>query len=75
MEIIVGLIGITGLALACAFLAALFDDKWALRVAALLIARKEARVAYRARHAEVLAERVAEFGLPAMPWTEAKERG
>lgn len=72
MELIIGIFGLTGLALACALLAALFDDKAALRVAAILIARREARVAYRARHAEVLAERTEEFGLPALPWQEER---
>jgi uncharacterized membrane protein len=56
MQLIAGVFGLSVLALACAFVAALFDDGWALRVAAILIARREARVAYRARYQEALAE-------------------
>ena len=64
MDIFIGLLGLTALALALALLTALYNDSWALRISAILIARKEARVAYRRRYAEALAQREKEFELP-----------
>ncbi len=77
MQLIAGCFGMTVLALACALVIALFDDGWALRIAAILIARKEARVAYRACYAEELKRREEEFDCPRVPWQSERveERG
>jgi len=64
MDIFIGLLELTALAFALTLLTALYNDSWALRIAAILIARKEARVAYRRRYAEALAQREKEFELP-----------
>ena len=64
MQIILGVFGLTVFALALAFVAALFDDSWGLRIAAILIARRDARVAYRAQFSKTYRERCAEFEIP-----------
>lgn len=51
------------LACACIVVMALTNDKWALRWAAILTARVEARVAYRERYTAALSRIEADFGL------------
>ena len=63
MQILLGTLVLGGLACALTLLAAFFDDHWARRISAILLARAEAREAYAARYVEVLAERESEFGL------------
>ena len=54
------LVGVTGVSVV---VLALFVDSWALRWAAILKARVEARTAYRERYAAALRRIEAEFGL------------
>jgi hypothetical protein len=63
MEILVGVLALGALACVLTLAAAAFDDKTARYISAILLARAEAREAYRGRYAEVLAERESEFGL------------
>ena len=55
-----------GAASFCIVVVALFCDKTALRFAAIIKARCEARHAYRERYAAALARIESEFGLEAM---------
>ncbi len=64
MEFFIGVLGLTSLALALLLATAAFNDSWGLRLAAILIARTEARRAFRKQYAESFAVREREFHLP-----------
>jgi len=64
MELFLGCLGLTVLALALLLATAAFNDSWGLRLAAILIARTEARRAWRKQYAETLEIREREFELP-----------
>ena len=71
MQIIAGVLGLTAMAGCLVLVAAAWDDRWARRVSAILLARAEAREAYRKRYADVLRERENEFGLKQSQVTES----
>ncbi len=64
MEILLGVLGLGVLAMALLLIAAAFNDDTALRLSAMLIARTEARRAWRRQYADTLAIREREFDLP-----------
>ncbi len=63
MEILIGCAGLIALAAVLTILAAYYDDGFALRVAAILLARASARDAYRAQYGATLRDREREFGI------------
>lgn len=63
MQAIFGFIFLVCLACACLVVLAAFQDSWALKVAAILRARVEARVAYREKYAAAIKRLHQEFGL------------
>ncbi len=65
MDIFIGLLGLTALAAICLVILVLFEDSWALRFAAILKTRVEARAAYKERHKERLGHWEQEFGIKA----------
>ncbi len=71
MQILIGAMSLGVLAGALTLAAALFDDGLARRIAAILLARAEAREAYRERYRWALGEREREFGLKEI--TEVQE--
>lgn len=72
MQIIIGIMGLTALAGFLVLVSAVFDDYWARRISAILLARAEAREAYRERYADALGQRESEFGLKESRASEAQ---
>ena len=67
MDILGGVIFLIALAGFLTLTLAAFNDAWGRRIAAILLARAEAREAYRERYTEVLGQRESEFGLKELP--------
>jgi len=63
MQIILGTLALAAMAFSLVLILALVDDAVGKRVAAVLLARVAARVAYRKEYNAVLGQREREFGL------------